>query len=271
MTGSLAQTIQGEAGSNPANQFAVAATIYNRMQAGNFPGGSDPTAIVNAPQQFVGFAATPNSTAQQFADAIQNGTLSNYGSTGNAVNFQSGQTAANNGFTNGGANIGGNYFSDRFGAPTSNFQAPQYGGSNGSIAQGPADTSSGSTVGSDGSYLTMNPSGTSTATTPSTSSGTTSGDAGTGTPETQGLQQGTIAAITSWITGIEGATGKAFTGAVTAAENAIGTYFGSVQNWFVRAFLIIVGIVILAVGLIALMWDHGGSKVAGQALEVVRA
>ena len=263
MTGTLAQTIQGEAGSNPANQFAVASTIYNRMQAGNFPGGSDPIAIVNAPQQFVGFAATPNSSATALAAAIQNGTLSNYGTTGNAVNFQSGQTAANNGFTNGGANIGGNFFSDRFGAPTSNFVAPAYGsGSGTTIATGPPDNAQGGTPASGstdptGTSVTMNPSGTA----PTTSTAT--GDTGTGTPETQGLQQGTIAAIQGWITGIENATGGAFSGAVKAAETAVGTYFGSVQNWFVRAFLIIVGIVILGVALIALMWDHGGQKVAG--------
>ena len=120
MSGTLAQTIQGEAGSNPANQFAVASTIYNRMNAGTFPGGTNPTSIVNAPLQFVGFAATPNSSATTFANAITNGTLSNYGSTGNAVNFQSGQTAANNGLTQGGTNIGGNWFSDNLGPPSAN-------------------------------------------------------------------------------------------------------------------------------------------------------
>ena len=128
MSGSLAGTIQGEAGSDPANQFAVAATIYNRQQAGTFPGGTDPNAIVNAKDQYVGSSGSPNSTAQEFASAIENGTLGNYGNVGNAVNFQSGQTAANNGLTDGGANIGGNYFSDRFGAPTSNFIAPSYTG-----------------------------------------------------------------------------------------------------------------------------------------------
>ena len=122
MAGTLAQTIQGEAGSNPANQFAVAATIYNRMQAGTFPGGSDPIAIVNAPEQYIG-SSTPNASAEQLASAIQNGTLSQYGNVGNAVNFQSNQNVIA-----GGTNIGGNYFSDNFGPPTANFVAPQYGG-----------------------------------------------------------------------------------------------------------------------------------------------
>jgi hypothetical protein len=131
VSGSLAETIQGEAGSDPAAQFAVASTIFNRQQAGTFPGGSSLSAIVNAPLQFVGYNPSPNANAQSLATALQNGTLSSYGNVGNAVNFQSGATAANNGFTNGGANIGGNYFSDRFGSPTSNFQAPVYGGSAG--------------------------------------------------------------------------------------------------------------------------------------------
>lgn len=134
-------------------------------------------------------------------------------------------------------------------------------GSGSTIANGPVDNASGSTPASGstdplGSSVTMNPSGTSPT--------TTTGDTGTGTPETQGLQQGTIAAITSWISGIESATGGAFSGAVKAAETAVGTYFGSVQNWFVRAFLIIIGIVLVGIALIVLMWDHGGQRVAGQ-------
>lgn len=280
MTGTLAQTIQGEAGSNPANQFAVASTIFNRAQAGNFPGGSDPVAIVNAPQQFVGFAATPNASATQLAAAIQNGTLSNYGTTGNAVNFQSGTTAANNGFTNGGANIGGNYFSDRFGAPTSNFVAPVYGSGSGStLASGPTDTSgtgdnSGVTADSNplGSSVTMNPTGTGTTTAqPSTTA--LSGDVAQpgSAPLAQGLQTGTLNAIQGWITNIESATGGAFSGAVKAAETAVGTYFAGIQNWFIRAALILLGVILVAIALVALMWEHGGEKVANQAAQMARA
>ena len=128
MAGSLASTIQGEAGSNPANQFAVASTIYNRMQAGTFPGGTDPYAIVNAPSQFVG-SATPNATAQQFADAISNGTLPQYGNVGNATFFQT--TGSNTTLGSVGYDIGGNAFSDQWGAPSSGFQPPQYGASGG--------------------------------------------------------------------------------------------------------------------------------------------
>jgi hypothetical protein len=259
MTGTLAQTIQGEAGSNPANQFAVAATIYNRMQAGNFPGGADPTAIVNAPQQFAGFNATPNSSAQALASAIQNGTLSSYGTTGNAVNFQSGQPAVNNGFTDGGANIGGNWFSDRFGAPTSNFQAPQYGGAGSTLSAGVADNASGGTAAS-GSTDPLGYSVTQNSTTAQPSTSSLSSDVGAGMKINEGLQQGTLTAIQGWITNIESATGNAFSGAVKAAETAIGTYFGSVQNWFTRAALILLGIVILGIALVALMWDHGGKE-----------
>src|SRR4029077_8959789 len=71
-----------------------------------------------------------------FAAAIENGTLPQYGDVGNAVNFQSGQTAYRNGLAPNGANIGGNWFSDRFGSPTSNFQAPSYGASTDTTAGG---------------------------------------------------------------------------------------------------------------------------------------
>src|SRR5271166_6346218 len=119
MSGTLAQTIQGEAGSDPAAQFAVAATIYNRQQAGW--SGGNLNAIVNAPLQFVGSNPNPNSTANLFATALQNGTLQTYGSTGTALNFQSGQTAFNNGLAPSGANIGGNWFSDNLGPPSASF------------------------------------------------------------------------------------------------------------------------------------------------------
>jgi Cell Wall Hydrolase len=257
MTGTLAQTIQGEAGSNPANQFAVASTIWNRMQSGNFPGGADPNAIVNAPQQFVGFNATPNSTAQTFADAIQNGTLPTMGSTGNAVNFQSGATAARNGFTNGGANIGGNWFSDRFGSPTSNFQAPQYGGAGSAIANGNPDTASGANPGTTdplGSSVTQNPGGTSP----------TGGAGAMGTPIQTSLQPEETSFITSTVNQIESAFGGAFKSALTAAETSAATWLGSVQNWFTRAGLIVLGIVLIAIALVVIMWDHGGKETVAQ-------
>lgn len=125
MTGSVAATIQGEAGSNPASQFAVAATIYNRLKAGTY--GSSAFDIVNAPNQFVG-RATPNASAQIFAQAIENGTLPQFGNTGNAVNFQTAGSDTTLGKDPLAVNIGGNNFSDRFGTPTSNFVPPQFMG-----------------------------------------------------------------------------------------------------------------------------------------------
>src|SRR5271166_6108317 len=128
MSGSVASTIQGEGGNSRADMFAVAATIWNRMKSGNFPGGSDPYGIVNAPLQYVAPVTAPSAFATELANAIQNGTLPQYGDVGNAVNFQSGQTAVNSGLTQGGTNIGGNYFSDRLGSPTSSYRPPVYGG-----------------------------------------------------------------------------------------------------------------------------------------------
>jgi Cell Wall Hydrolase len=160
MTGSIAETIQGEAGSDPVAQFAVASTIFNRTQSPLFP--SDPLAVVNQPQQFVGFSATPNANAQALAQAVQDGSITSLGNTGNVLNFQSGQTAVNNGFTNTSNigvsnNIGGNFFSDRFGAPTSNAVLPQLGGSTlpggdslSDIPGGSDDTITGTATGSAG-------------------------------------------------------------------------------------------------------------------------
>jgi hypothetical protein len=127
MVGSVAQTIQGEAGSNPAHQFAVAATIYNRWLAGGY--GSSPSSIVNAPNQYTGYSASPNASAQQLAAAIENRTLPQYGNVGNAVNFQTAGSNTTLGQCSSCVNIGGNNFSDRFGSPTANFVPPQYGGS----------------------------------------------------------------------------------------------------------------------------------------------
>lgn len=126
MSGSVASTIQGESNGTPASMFAVATTIYNRQQAGTFPGGSDFNAIVNAPNQYVG-NATPSATATELAAATQNGTLGNYGTIGNAVNFQTAGSATTLGSNPNAVVIGGNAFSDRFGTPTDNFVPPAYG------------------------------------------------------------------------------------------------------------------------------------------------
>ena len=151
----------------------------------------------------------------------------------------------------------------------------QYGeGGTQTASAGVPDNAQGATPASDtssdplGSSVTMNPDqsipgattpATAPSTTPSTSTAAT-GDAGTGTPETQGLQTGTINAIQGWITGIENAFGGGLKSAITAAETATGTWLGSVQNWFTRAGLIVLGIILLAVALIAMLWDHGGKE-----------
>lgn len=241
MTGTLAQTIQGEA-SDPAGQFAVAATIFNRAKLGTFPGGTNPVAVANAPQQYVGYAATPSANAVALADAIQNGTLDHFGTTGNAVNFQSGSTAAANGLT-AGTNIGGNWFSDRFGPPSSNFVAPQLGTSQ--IAAGdPGNSSSGIAAGSGAGSTAgaIDPATGMPAGLTDTAANAAGAGAGTGSQITVGLQKSLVGDVQGWITQIA-------TGVWQGMVKSLGSTFLNIQNWFVRAFLIIVGLVILAIGL----------------------
>jgi hypothetical protein len=263
MSGTLAQTIQGEA-SDPAGQFAVATTIYNRAQAGSFPGGSNPLAVVNAPQQYVGYAATPSPTAIALADAIQNGTLSQYGTVGNAVNFQSGPTAAANGLT-AGPNIGGNYFSDKFGAPTPNFVAPSLGTSQ--IAAGdPSNASSGIAAGSGAGSTAgpaIDPATGMPATLTDAAANAAGAGAGTGSQITVGLQKSLVGDIQGWITQIA-------KGVWSGVYDSIASSFGAIQNWFVRAFVIIVGLVILAIGLIKLS-GHDVTTVIERGAELAAA
>ena len=239
MAGTLAQTIQGEA-STPEGQFAVAATIANRAKAGTFPGGSNPNAIVNAPMQYVGYNGTPSPNAIALANAIENGTLDQFGDTGNAVNFQSGPTAAANGLT-GGTNIGGNWFSDKFGAPSPNFKPPVYGGS--SIADpsqiDPATGKPTSIVGDPASAAAKVPD--------------------LGKPVVVGLQPGLTGDIGKWISGIAKSVWEGVWDTTSAA-------FLNIQNWFIRAFVIIVGLVLLAIGLLKIT---GYDKVVIQAAKDV--
>ena len=135
MVGTLAGTIQGESDGTPASMFAVASVIYNRSQNPAF-GSSNPETLVNLPNQFTGQSSNPSQTAQTFASAVQNGTLGQYGNTGNALYFQqagsSGTVAqASN------VNVGGNVYSDQYGAPSGSFVAPAYGMSGTSYTQPP--------------------------------------------------------------------------------------------------------------------------------------
>jgi hypothetical protein len=140
------------------------------------------------------------------------------------------------------------------------------------IAAGPADSASGanSGVGPDsnplGSSVTQNPSGTST-----TSGSGLAGDTGQGAPVTQGLQTGTINAIQTWVTSIENAVGTSFSGALKSGQTAVATWFAGVENWFVRFGLIVLGIILVAIGLVILMWDHGGQQFASRAGAVMAA
>jgi hypothetical protein len=261
----LAGVIQGEAGGDPAAQFAVASTMYNRATiSGPYVGGGsgDITAVV-LPSQFNGYNPNPNQNAMTLAGALMNGQAPPGGSTGNAVFFaapvqgNAAWAAPGGPLFQSGTNIGGNYFSDQQGAPSGNFQAPTYTGAGSTIATGPPDTSSGANPGTTdplGTSVTQNPSGTGTTTTTGT------GTAAQGTQIQTALQPEETSFITSTVTGIENAFGGAFKSALTAAETAAGTWLGSVQNWFTRAGLILLGIVLIALALVVIMWDHGGKE-----------
>jgi hypothetical protein len=135
----LANIIQAEAGT-PEGQFAVASTILNRANSGLF-GSSDPSVIANQPGQFAGnlisstgpgnVPSVASPFAQQLATATENGDLSAFGTTGNSLFFQSNQGQASTVVGGASVNIGGNFFSDKAGQPTSSFVAPQFGGTGG--------------------------------------------------------------------------------------------------------------------------------------------
>ena len=129
------------------------------------------------------------------------------------------------------------------------------------IASGPVDNSQGSLP---ASATSTDPLGSSVTQNPSGASSTSGGTAAQGTPIQTALQPEEVSQIGTWISGIESAFGGGLKSAITAAETGLATYFGGIQNWFIRAGLIILGVVLLAVALVALMWDHGGQKVAQQ-------
>src|ERR1700733_7772015 len=112
-----------------------------------------------------------------------------------------------------------------------------------------------------GTSVTQNPSGTSS----------TTSSAAQGAPIQTALQPEEQSFITSAITGIENAFGGGLTKAITAAETAMGNYLGGLQNWFIRAAVILLGVILVGIALVVLMWDHGGSQVAQTATRVVAA
>ena len=140
-------------------------------------------------------------------------------------------------------------------------------GSGSTLANGPVDNASGATPASGstdplGSSVTQNPSGTSST----TSTGTAQG-----APIQTALQPEEVSQIGSWISGIESSFGSGLKATLTAAETGLATYFAGIQNWFIRAGLIIVGVILLAVALVALLWDHGGKETAQQFASVAAA
>ena len=128
----LAGIIQGEARS-PADQFGVASTIQNRVNAG-FPGSQNGAlGVATAASQFSAYPnamQTPTPYATSLATALVNGNLSDYGSTGNALYYNA--PGYNSAYASGTANNfgpGSNQYSDQYNQPpSSNFQLPQLNG-----------------------------------------------------------------------------------------------------------------------------------------------
>ena len=120
---SVASVIQGEA-SGYQGQLAVASVIQNRARAW----GLTPYQVVNQAGQFTG-SATPTTLSNGFASMLENGSLPSDPTNG-ALYYVSrapgaswggvlGATGpATAGILGGGVNIGGNFFSDRWGTPS---------------------------------------------------------------------------------------------------------------------------------------------------------
>jgi hypothetical protein len=89
--------------------------------------------------------------------------------------------------------------------------------------------------------------------------GAIGGQQGQGQQIQVGLQQSLFGDINKWIAGISEGVWKGLWKSVSAS-------FLSIQNWFIRAFLIIVGLVILAIGLMKIT---GTDKVVIQAAKDV--
>ncbi len=83
----------------------------------------------------------------------------------------------------------------------------------------------------------------------------------------QGWVDEAIKAGTGWVQSAEGVA----TNAIKAGQTFGSVLFGGVTNWFVRGFLIVLGALLVIVGLIVLMWDHGGEQVAVKAAKAVAA
>ena len=138
----IASVIQGEAGSIQA-QFAVASVMLNRQREEAFAGplgshGFGSIQRVVTPEQFNGFAA-PEPQAKNLAILLLSGKLETLGECGNAL-FYASKNLSNAVWANPRSeqgeefferakDVGGNFFSDRMGAPSHDFVAPEYKGS----------------------------------------------------------------------------------------------------------------------------------------------
>jgi hypothetical protein len=85
------------------------------------------------------------------------------------------------------------------------------------------------------------------------------------------LGPGTTQPITGWISNIEKAFGGGLDKALKAGGTATANWLGGLGNWFIRGMLIFLGILLIAVGLIVLMWDHGGKEVTEKTVKAVAA
>jgi hypothetical protein len=149
----------------------------------------------------------------------------------------------------------------------------QYGGGNSAnLAQnGPADASSGVAAGNNtASTSGENIPGTGVRQ-PQQTQQQAAGAGGGIAIDLQTLGAGTTKPITDWIKTIMTGFGGMATTIYKAAENLGANAFGGITNWFERAFLMLLGIILIAVGLIVLMWDHGGEQVAAKVTKFAAA
>jgi hypothetical protein len=128
-------------------------------------------------------------------------------------------------------------------------------GAGSTIAGGPNDTSSGVNAGSgSGTQVASN----------DPSSGLSNVPSDTTPTNIIGIDKPLTSAVGDWIKNIESSMGSAFSGAMTSALKSVGVDFGAMQNWFVRAGVILLGIVIIVAGLLGLFWEQGGKEIVQQ-------
>jgi spore germination cell wall hydrolase CwlJ-like protein len=92
--GTLAQTIQGEAGGSGYLDMLGVANVINNRALSNYGGyGTDPLVQANASGQFLGtnYSGAPSATAQTLANQVASGTLPN-DPTGGALYFKGATT-----------------------------------------------------------------------------------------------------------------------------------------------------------------------------------